>query len=267
MAILTEARLVTVAEGTAEVAHEALLHEWPRLRAWLEEDAEGRSLHRNLTASAHAWGEGGRDDADLYRGARLAATLEWATPHDADLNELEEDFLRSSRSAAEGEAARTRRTNRRLRGLLAGVAILLASSLVIGGLALSQRNQARDALAIADAGRLASRSRVEQDPVLALVLAREAVNLDDSAETRSALFAALQRSPAITDRIFSTGGASPTGNETQWIAISPDGRTLAIGDASPAVEFFDAVRRVPLGAVGIGSGTERATFSPDGRTL
>ncbi len=267
MAILTEARLVTVAEGTAEVAHEALLHEWPRLRAWLEEDAEGRSLHRNLTASAHAWDEGDRDDADLYRGARLAATLEWATPHDADLNQLEEDFLRSSRSAAEGEAARTRRANRRLRGLLAGVALLLAFSLVIGGLALSQRNQARDALAIADAGRLASRSRVEQDPVLALVLAREAVNLDDSAETRSALFAALQRSPAITDRIFSTGGASPAGNEAQWIAISPDGRTLAIGDASPAVEFFDAVRRVPLGAVGIGSGTQRATFSPDGRTL
>jgi WD40 repeat protein/DNA-binding SARP family transcriptional activator len=267
MAILTEARLVTVAEGTVEVAHEALLREWPRLRTWLEEDAEGRSLHRNLTASTHAWEEGGRDDADLYRGARLAATLEWAAPHDADLNELEEDFLRSSRNAAEGEAARTRQTNRRLRGLLTGVALLLAFSLVIGGLALSQRNQARDALAIADAGRLASRSRVEQDPVLALVLAREAVNLDDSAETRSALFAALERSPAITDRIYSTGGASPAGNETQWIAISPDGRTLAVGDASPAVEFFDAVRRVPLGPVEIGSGTERGTFSPDGRTL
>jgi WD40 repeat protein len=267
MEILADARLVTVAEGSAEVAHEALLHEWPRLRTWLEEDAEGRALHRNLTASAHAWDDGGRDDADLYRGARLAATLEWAAPHDADLNELEHGFLGTSRSAAEGEAARSRRTNRRLRGLLVGVAALLAFSLVIGSLALSQRNQTRDALVVADAGRLASRSRVEQDPVLALLLAREAVNLSDSAETRSALFSALERSPAITDRIYGTGGASPAGDETQWIAISPDGRTLAIGDATPTIEFFDAAARTPLGDVDIGSGTGRGTFSPDGRTL
>ena len=81
MAVLTDARLVTVAEGTAEVAHEALLHEWPRLRTWLEDDAEGRTLHRNLTASARAWDEGGRDDADLYRGARLAAALGMGRRH------------------------------------------------------------------------------------------------------------------------------------------------------------------------------------------
>jgi WD40 repeat protein/DNA-binding SARP family transcriptional activator len=267
MEILADARLITVSEGSVEVAHEALLHEWPRLRTWLEEDAEGRSLHRNLTASAHAWDDGGRDDADLYRGARLAATLEWAAPHDPDLNELEHDFLGASRSTAEGEAARSRRTNRRLRGLLAGVAALLAFSLVIGSLALSQRDQTRDALVVADAGRLASRSRVEQDPVLALLLAREAVNLDDSAETRSALFAALERGPSIADRISSTGEASPAGDETQWIAMTPDGGTLAIGDGSPTVEFFDAVRRVPLGVANIGTGTFRGTFSPDGRTL
>ena len=32
---------MTVEEESLEVAHEALLREWPRLRAWLEEDAEG----------------------------------------------------------------------------------------------------------------------------------------------------------------------------------------------------------------------------------
>jgi WD40 repeat protein/DNA-binding SARP family transcriptional activator len=267
MAVLTDARLVTLAEGTAEVAHEALLREWPRLRTWLEDDAEGRKLHRHVTESSHTWDEGGRDPADLYRGARLTATWEWAEPREADLNDLEREFLRASRSASEGEAVRARGTNRRLRGLLAGVAVLLAASLVIGDLALTQRNRATDALTRADAGRLASRSRVEQDPVLALLLAREAVNLDDSAETRSALFAALERSPAITDRIYGPSGASPAGDETQWIAMSPDGRTLAIGDASPTVEFFDAVRRVPLGAVSVGTGTDRAAFSPDGGTL
>ena len=38
---LTERRLLTVSEGTVEVAHEALLREWPRLRGWLAEDAQG----------------------------------------------------------------------------------------------------------------------------------------------------------------------------------------------------------------------------------
>jgi WD40 repeat protein/DNA-binding SARP family transcriptional activator len=267
MAVFTDARLVTVAEGTAEVAHEALLHEWPRLRTWLEDDAEGRKLHRHVTESSHTWDEGGRDPADHYRGARLTAAWEWAEPREADLNDLEREFLRASRTASEGETVRARRTNRRLRGLLAGVALLLAVSLVIGDLALIQRDRATGALTLADAGRLASSSRVEADPQLALLMAKEAVNIDDSPETRSALFAALERTPAIIDRIYPPGGPSPVGGERQWVAISPDRSTLAIGDAGSTVEFVDTVEEVPIGAVDVGSGTERAAFSPDGTTL
>jgi WD40 repeat protein/DNA-binding SARP family transcriptional activator/energy-coupling factor transporter ATP-binding protein EcfA2 len=267
MDAFTQARLVTLAEGTVEVAHEALLREWPRLRTWLEEDAEGRKLRRNLTVSVHTWEEGGRDEADLYRGARLTAALEWAEPHEADLNELERQFLRASRTASEGEAVRARRTNRRLRGLLAGVAVLLVASLVIGDLALSQRNGARTTAAIADAGRLASRSLVEKDPAVALILAREAVDIHDSAETRSALFTALERTPAITDRMYAPGAPSPTAGTTKWIALSPDGETLAIGGAGPAIQFFDAVQLAFIGGVEVGSGTEHATFSPDSKTL
>ena len=267
MAVFTDARLFTVSEGTAEVAHEALLHEWPRLRTWLEDDAEGRKLHRHIMESTYTWDEGERDPADLYRGARLTAAWEWAEPHEADLNDLEREFLRASRAASEGEAVHVRRTNRRLRGLLIGVAVLLAASLVIGDLALTQRDRATDALTLADAGRLASRSRLEADPQLALLMAREAVNIDDSPETRSALLAALERAPAIIGRIYGTGGPSIVGDETQWIAMSPDGRTIAIGDASPTVGFFDAVQRVPLGGLDVGTGTDRAAFSPDDRTL
>jgi WD40 repeat protein/DNA-binding SARP family transcriptional activator len=262
--VLTDARLVTISEGSAEVAHEALLREWPRLRGWLEEDADGRKLHRHLTESARTWDEGGRDAADLYRGARFTAASEWAGPSEKDLNDLERGFLRASRGASEGESLRARRTNRRLRTLLAGVAMLLVVSLLIGSLALRQRDDARDALALADAGRLAARSLVEEDPALALILAREAVELNDSAETRSALLAALQRGPAITRRMYAPGGPSSAGDETQWIAISPDGSTLAIGDAGPAIELFDPLTQRYTRSVEIGAGTERATFAPDG---
>ena len=130
LAALTDSRLVTADEGTVEVAHEALLSEWPRLREWLEEDAEGRRLHQHLIHAARDWASAGRDPGELYRGARLASTLDWATGHERDLNELERAFLDESRAEAEHEAEHQRRTNRRLRALLAGLAGLLALALV-----------------------------------------------------------------------------------------------------------------------------------------
>ena len=70
--VLADARLITVHESSVEVAHEALIREWPRLRSWLDEDREGLRLHRHLTHASSDWAELGRDDAELYRGTRLA---------------------------------------------------------------------------------------------------------------------------------------------------------------------------------------------------
>ncbi len=111
---LTDSRLLTVTEGEVEVAHEALLREWPRLRGWLEDDAEGRRLHRHLRAAASEWDAGGRDRGELYRGARLAAARDWAADHEPELAARERTFLDESVSASE-------RAHRRLRMVLAGV--------------------------------------------------------------------------------------------------------------------------------------------------
>ena len=268
MAVLADARLVTFSDGTVEVSHEALLHEWPRLRTWLEDDAEGRKLHRHLTESSHTWDEGGRDAADLYRGARLTAAWEWAETYGADLNDLERAFLRASHAASEGEAVRARRTNRRLRGLLAGVAVLLAASLVIGDLALTQRDRATEALTLADAGRLASRSRLEADPQLALLMAREAVSIDDSPEThertvRGAGTHAGDHRPDLSPR-RPVRRRRRDGNGSR--SLRTGGRSRS---ATPDRRSSSSMRcrQVPIGAVDVGSGTERAAFSPDGKTL
>ena len=121
LATLADSRLVTVSEGNVEVAHEALLREWPRLREWIDEDGEGRRLRRHITQAAMEWNAAGRDQGELYRGARLAAALDWTADHALDVNELEREFVTESREASEKETKRVRRTNRRLRGLLAGV--------------------------------------------------------------------------------------------------------------------------------------------------
>ena len=58
-------------EPTVEIAHEALLRAWPRLRGWLDEDREDLRIHRHLTGNCSAWLASGRDHGELYRGGRL----------------------------------------------------------------------------------------------------------------------------------------------------------------------------------------------------
>jgi WD40 repeat protein/transcriptional regulator with XRE-family HTH domain len=111
--ILAEARLVTLNEDNAEVAHEALIREWQRLRDWLNEDREGLKLHRHLTETVHEWESHGRDVSELYRGARLAHAREWMEAYGDRLNQSEREFLAASveheqYEALEREAQRQR---------------------------------------------------------------------------------------------------------------------------------------------------------------
>jgi hypothetical protein len=137
---LAEARLVTLGEGTAEVAHEILIGEWPTLRTWLDEDRDGIRLHRQLGAAARLWDSGGRETSDLYRGTRLDAAAEWAEGHREELNATERSFVDTSVEEASRERRAHLRSNRRLRGLLAGAVALLLVAAVAGVVALIQRS-------------------------------------------------------------------------------------------------------------------------------
>ena len=240
LAVLTDARLVTVDEGAVEVAHEALLREWPRLRGWLEEDAEGRRLHQHLIQAAGEWQSSERDPAELYRGARLASALDWAGSHDPELNELEREFLDQGRAASEREAERQRRTNRRLTALLAGIGVLLAAAVVAGVIAIAQRQGARSAAAAEAAQRLGAQALTEDRLDRAALLANIGVALDDTVATRSNLLSTLLRNPALLGVLRTDG--DPLGP----LALSPDGRTLALGDEDGSVVIFDAETRERL---------------------
>ena len=69
---LVDARLVTVDGDSVQIAHEALVRVWPRLRGWLDDDVDGQRLFRHLAGAADAWDAMGRPDSELYRGARLS---------------------------------------------------------------------------------------------------------------------------------------------------------------------------------------------------
>jgi WD40 repeat protein len=263
LATLADSRLVTVGEGSVEVAHEALLREWPRLREWIEEDAEGRRLRRHITRAANEWDAAGRDRGELYRGARLAAALDWTADHALDLNEVELEFVAESREASERETRGVRRTNRRLRALLAGVAVLLAAAVAGGILALVQRSQARDAETAQVAQRLGAQALVEEDLDRSLLLARQAVAIADTPQTRGYLLAALQRSPAAVGVMHGDGGV------LRGIAVSPDGTTLAVVAGGGKVLFFDTRTYGRTGDPLARRSSDAAglAYSPDGRTL
>ena len=263
LSVLADARLVTIGAGEVEVAHEALLREWPRLRGWLEEDAEGRHLHHQLRGAAREWDAGGRDPGELYRGARLAAALDWFRGNEADLNATERAFLDTSRAAGE-------RSQRRLRAGLAGVAALLVLAVIAGLVALGQRGRARDEATAADAQRLGARALVEPEFDRSLLLARQGVALDDTVQTRGNLLAALLKSPAALS-VF-----RPTGQSILSVALSPDDRTLTVGDDGGSVTFYDALTRrrlatlkprIDRSASPEDSGTYALAYSPDGRWL
>lgn len=192
-------------EPTVEVAHEAIIREWPRLRAWLDADRDGLRIHRHLGTSAQAWQASGRDGGELYRSGRLDAANEWADVHGEDLNFLEREFLDSSvqfrqaEEAAEAERYDQQvRSNRRLRGLLAGVAVLLAVALIASGVAFQQRGRANDARRDAEAN---AREAVDQAG-LAEIASERAQEQTVLAEEQAAL-AETERSDALEARFDS----------------------------------------------------------------
>jgi WD40 repeat protein/DNA-binding SARP family transcriptional activator len=261
LAVLTESRLLTSNEDTVEVAHEALLREWPRLRTWLEEDAEGRRLHQHLIGASREWRDSGDDPAELYRGARLASALDWAEGHDPELNELEREFLEESRAASQREAERQRRTNRRLRALLLGVGALLTLAVVAGVIARSERESARSAATAEAAQRLGAQALNEDRLDQALLLANTGAALDDSVASRSSLLSTLLRNPAAL------GVLRTDGDELFALALSPDGRRLALGDSDGTVVLFDAETRERLGDYRAPGYVTDLAFDPRGRSL
>lgn len=204
---LADARLLTVTDGHVEVAHEALFRSWPRLREWLAEDAVTRDVQRRLTLAAGEWDAAGRDPADLWSGARLSSAAELLETKPEQFTSLEADFVEASqarldaeRREAEERARVAQRQNRRLRGLLAGLAVVLAIALVAGVLAVSSREQAQAQEVTATAQRLAATALSEDYLVDRMLTAVEAVRTEESAQTVGALLSVLDHSSAALHR-------------------------------------------------------------------
>jgi WD40 repeat protein len=258
---LAARRLLTISETNAEVAHEALLREWPRLRGWLDEDEEGRKLRRHLAPAARDWQARGREASELYRGPRLAAALDWQRDHLDELTEVEHDFLRTSQEAAEAQALQRKRSIRRLRALAIGLTVVLVLALVAGALAVNQRNTAREESLAADVRALQAAALSENRWDRALLLAAQAQRFDDSADSRAALLQTVQRGPEATAMF-------PAGQALNSLVASADGRRIVAGGSNGALFIWDTETRQVQHIPGVTAfEADLIDMSPDGRYL
>ena len=276
---LVEARLLSIDGDTVQIAHEALVRVWPRLRDWLDDDVDGQRLFRHLSAAADAWDAMGRPDGELYRGPRLSRTLEWRDRSTADLNDTEADFLQVSaalaeaeRGATEARLTRARRVNRRLRASLAGVALLLTVALVAGFLALrsadqarEQRSRAQQAATLAEAGRASAQALQHTVLSASLLIQVAALQLDGtSAQAWENLASTLAGAGSLRIRVPTGGDASSS--MAAAVAVSSDGTLVASSSPVDGVQLYDAET---LTSVAFDDSTPSSIvrFSPDGRVL
>jgi WD40 repeat protein/transcriptional regulator with XRE-family HTH domain len=292
--ILAEARLITLNEDSAEVAHEALIRAWQRLHEWLTQDREGLLLQRHLTESAHEWEMRKNDPSELYRGARLAQVREWASANGERLNASEHAFLAASieleqhdalereaqrqreleaaRKLAETEKARLEEQAKSMKRLrqrgvfLTGVlALAIIAAIFAGIFAGVSRHQAL----VSSVRELSSAANLnlEIDPERSILLALQAVNktyaIDHTVlpEAEDALHRAVQASRVEL--------ALSGHTDAVWSAVfNSDGTRIATASSDGTARIWDAFTGKELLAVDPAAGILwAAAFSPDGKLL
>jgi class 3 adenylate cyclase/energy-coupling factor transporter ATP-binding protein EcfA2 len=271
---LAEARLVTLDEGTAEIAHEVLIRRWPTLRRWLEEDREGFRLHRRLGNAARLWDTAGREPTDLYRGTRLDAAVEWATANRGRqqieqqtlLNATEREFLDASIEESARAQRRQLKAHRRLRRALTVSAGLLVAALALLAFALVSRHDAvrAETSARSQALAAAAQSQVVRDPQRALLLASAALKVAQTPQAELAVSEALDANTLRSELLsFGVQGCQ----EANFLFLFDQGRIAADNTCDGLVVFADLRRKRIISHVRVGQTSTGMILSRTRRTL
>lgn len=216
-------------DAIVEVAHEALIREWPRLRRWLDEDRDGLRVLRHLNEASAGWDEQGRVDSELYRGGRLETAAAWALDHPADMQPVEAEFLEASTDLETADEAAEQSATRRLRRLLAGVAVVAVVAMVAGLLAFQQRGAANENAAAAETERIAADAAnlAGRDLPLSLLLGVEAHHRDPGPVGLGALQQSLANAGSFLGQVPLDGARSVRWlDNDRLIVVGPEGLWL-----------------------------------------
>ncbi len=268
--LLTFDRHPVTRAPTVEVAHEALLTRWDRLRDWIDDRREELLARRRLAEAVEEWERAGRDDGYLLTETRLAR-FETLAGGDLTVSGPEQAYLDASRDVAD-RRARVRRQARRW--LVAGLATGLITTTALAGFALASRQRAADAATTARARELATASIavVDADPTLSKLLAVASVDAaEPTAESVRALHSAwgadsvVDRYPGPSRDLGTLHTDLHPGGDlllaTGWADFMPGANYLEVYDLRRDQVMWTYETSHPSARPG------RAIFSPDGSTV
>jgi DNA-binding SARP family transcriptional activator/WD40 repeat protein/tRNA A-37 threonylcarbamoyl transferase component Bud32 len=253
----------TTRGASVEVAHEALLREWPTLLGWVAARRESLVIQRRFQAAHAEWEESNRDPTNILSGGKLSQYEEWASGEDVRLTSTERELLDTSIARRAAEAAERRTRRRRVLAGFAGAAVIAAA---FAGIAIWQWGIAEAHARQETVRQLAASSTtaLSEDPERSILLALEAAEVSISAgePVRPEALAALQEAihaSRLEMRIdqYLAAGFDPDGElltaellhpveadlAAPEAAVSPDGRLVAervleevrVGEATVAV--------------------------------
>jgi WD40 repeat protein/serine/threonine protein kinase len=258
---------------TVEIAHEALIREWSRLREWLNDSREDIRMQRRLAQAAAEWNAGG-DSSFLASGARLSQFESFATNTDLALTVEERAYLEASLAERERQQAAEqqrqaherqieRRSVNRLRSLVAVLVVGVIAALLLSGIAVSQGNEARANFNRAEQQRLYLEADNAMDDGasgnvgMALALRSLAYGYTPEADT------ALMRASRLGSVVFDLPG--PT-FDVYSVSYSPDDSLIA-SSSEGGTWIYDAVTGEELQVLPDEAVVFSAVFSPDGSQL
>ena len=219
---------------TVEIAHEALIRRWAKMREWLNESRDHLRIQHQLTSATEEWQQVNRDASYLPSGARLTQFEEIARLKTIALNQNETDYLQA------GVARRNRNVRLRQTAIMFLLFITFAM-LALAVIAFDQRNRSEEERQRADQEALVSRSRelaasalVTGNQIdLPLLLSVEALANADTLEARNSLLTTLQNSPHLNT--FLNGHSDAIRSVTfgqQYIASGSRDQTVRLWDAN-----------------------------------
>lgn len=236
-----------------ELAHEALIQKWERLRDWMAADRAFRTWQEGLRAALRQWEGADRDEGALLRGAALSQAESRLADRSSDLSEAETAFIRAGVGlreclAAEREVQRQRElsTERRARRLLAALAGVLAAAAVISlaltTFSLQQRRQAQQAYSLSMAVN-AQKALDDNDTTAGLALALAAADIRDPPRQAQRVLMDAAYAPGARWR-FQAGTLFPgLAGPGTTLDISPDGRAALAGLADGSIVVWDIASR------------------------
>ena len=291
---------------TVEVAHEAIIREWPRLREWLEETRTLVRMQRQLSMAASEWMDAHRDSSFLLSGTKLAQYEGWTvssaialTQHEIgylkasmvarDQREMEEAArqqreLESARKLAETESSRAElqtQSAKRLRQRAVFLTSALALAIVFAGVAVFFGDQANKNATIAQQNEATAIAN-EKIAVSRELAAAAISNLEVDPE-RSILLALQAEATAHTteaenvlhrsirsSRVLLTIRPNKTSyGSVMSVAYSPDGKNIATANYEGSAQIWDATTGELLLTLFSGHANviSSIVYSPDGKRV